>query len=53
VLFSPEDRYEVEVQGRDYIMLRERMDTRTPPGHLPQPGDRGGRGNVLAGADSK
>ena len=24
VLFSPEDRYEVEVQGRDYIMLRER-----------------------------
>ena len=24
VLFSPEDRYEVEVQGTDYIMLRER-----------------------------
>ena len=24
VLFSPEDRYEVEVQGSDYIMLRER-----------------------------
>jgi chaperonin GroES len=24
VLFSPEDCYEVEVQGRDYIMLRER-----------------------------
>ena len=24
VLFSPEDRYEVEVQGVDYIMLRER-----------------------------
>jgi chaperonin GroES len=24
VLFSPEDRYEVEVQGADYIMLRER-----------------------------
>ena len=24
VLFSPEDRYEVEVQGEDYIMLRER-----------------------------
>ena len=24
VLFSPEDRYEVEVQGQDYIMLRER-----------------------------
>lgn len=24
VLFSPDDRYEVEVQGRDYIMLRER-----------------------------
>lgn len=24
VMFSPEDRYEVEVQGRDYIMLRER-----------------------------
>ncbi len=24
VLFSPEDRYEVEVQGDDYIMLRER-----------------------------
>jgi len=24
VLFSPEDRYEVEVQGIDYIMLRER-----------------------------
>ncbi len=24
VLFSPEDRYEVEVQGCDYIMLRER-----------------------------
>jgi chaperonin GroES len=24
VLFSPEDRYEVEVQGFDYIMLRER-----------------------------
>jgi len=23
VLFSPEDRYEVEVQGADYIMLRE------------------------------
>ena len=24
VLFSPEDRYEVEVQGEDFIMLRER-----------------------------
>ncbi len=24
VLFSPEDRYEVEVQGEDYTMLRER-----------------------------
>jgi chaperonin GroES len=24
VLFSPEDRYEVEVQGEDYIVLRER-----------------------------
>jgi chaperonin GroES len=24
VLFSPDDRYEVEVQGVDYIMLRER-----------------------------
>ncbi|MTA92814.1 MAG: co-chaperone GroES [Actinobacteria bacterium] len=24
VLFSPDDRYEVEVQGIDYIMLRER-----------------------------
>jgi len=24
VLFSPEDRYEVEVQGQDYIILRER-----------------------------
>ena len=24
VLFSPEDRYEVEVQGADYIMFRER-----------------------------
>jgi chaperonin GroES len=24
VLFSAEDRYEVEVQGQDYIMLRER-----------------------------
>ena len=24
VLFSPDDRYEVEVQGSDYIMLRER-----------------------------
>ena len=24
VLFSPEDRYEVEVGGLDYIMLRER-----------------------------
>ena len=24
MLFSPEDRYEVEVQGADYIMLRER-----------------------------
>jgi chaperonin GroES len=24
VLFSPEDRYEVEVQGNDYVMLRER-----------------------------
>ncbi len=24
VLFSPEDRYEVEVQGEDYVMLRER-----------------------------
>ena len=24
VLFSPEDRYEVEVQGADYVMLRER-----------------------------
>ena len=24
VLFSPEDRYEVEVGGHDYIMLRER-----------------------------
>ncbi len=24
VLFNPEDRYEVEVQGADYIILRER-----------------------------
>ncbi len=24
VLFNPEDRYEVEVGGRDYVMLRER-----------------------------
>ncbi len=24
VLFSPDDRYEVEVSGEDYIMLRER-----------------------------
>jgi chaperonin GroES len=24
VLFSPDDRYEVEVGGSDYIMLRER-----------------------------
>jgi chaperonin GroES len=24
VLFNPEDRYEVEVQGNDYIILRER-----------------------------
>jgi chaperonin GroES len=24
VLFNPEDRYEVEVQGVDYVMLRER-----------------------------
>jgi chaperonin GroES len=24
VLFSPEDRYEVEVGGRDYLILRER-----------------------------
>ncbi len=24
VLFNPEDRYEVEVQGLDYIILRER-----------------------------
>jgi chaperonin GroES len=24
VLFSPDDRFEVEVQGDDYIMLRER-----------------------------
>ena len=24
VLFSPEDRYEVEVQGQDYLILRER-----------------------------
>ena len=28
VLFSPEDRYEVEVQGCDYIMLRERLARR-------------------------
>ena len=24
VLFSSDDRYEVEVQGEDYVMLRER-----------------------------
>jgi chaperonin GroES len=24
VLFSPDDRYEVEVGGEDYLMLRER-----------------------------
>ena len=24
VLFRPDDRYEVEVQGEDYVMLRER-----------------------------
>lgn len=24
VLFSPEDRYEVEVKGEDYLILRER-----------------------------
>ena len=25
VLFNPEDRYEVEVRGNDYIILRERQ----------------------------
>ena len=24
VLFNPEDRYEVEVRGQDYVILRER-----------------------------
>jgi chaperonin GroES len=24
VLFNPEDRYEVEVRGHDYLILRER-----------------------------
>ena len=24
VLFNPEDRYEVEVRGEDYVILRER-----------------------------
>ena len=24
MLFNPEDRYEVEVQGEDYLILRER-----------------------------
>ena len=24
MLFSPEDRYEVEVQGEEYLLLRER-----------------------------
>ena len=24
VLFNPEDRYEVEVRGEDYLILRER-----------------------------
>ena len=24
VLFNPEDRYEVEVRGHDYVILRER-----------------------------
>jgi chaperonin GroES len=41
VLFSPEDRYEVEVRGDDYIILRERdvhavaaqrLDEGTAPG---------------------
>jgi chaperonin GroES len=40
VLFNPEDRYEVEVRGADYIILRERdvhavapsASKRAPPG---------------------
>ena len=31
VLFNPEDRYEVEVRGRDYIILRSGTSTPSPP----------------------
>jgi chaperonin GroES len=34
VLFSPDDRYEVEVGGEDYIMLRERDIHAVAAAHL-------------------
>ena len=39
VLFNPEDRYEVEVRGDDYIILRERDTTPwRPKGSRVEPG---------------
>ena len=42
VLFSPDERYEVEVQGEDFVMLRERRTPRRRTGtyrslHRPLP----------------
>jgi chaperonin GroES len=43
VLFSPEDRYEVEVRGDDYVILRERDVHALAAGRL----DSGGTGLYL------
>lgn len=40
VLFNPEDRYEVEVRGRDYIILRER-DVHAVAAHRLEEGSTG------------
>lgn len=36
VLFNPEDRYEVEVRGREYVILRERDIHAVAAGRLEQ-----------------
>lgn len=41
VLFNPEDRYEVEVGGADYIILRERDIHAVAAGRLEEEGSTG------------
>ena len=47
VLFDPEDKAEVEVGGRDYVLLRERDVHAVASARLEPPGERGSTGLYL------